>query len=282
LSRIGSVRAHVLVLVVVATTTSLTACAGGAEPSASPAPATVTVTETVQAEPTAGTEDANATGTPSEPTLTPTDPAAESGSGETLGPWTAPSTPGVSVVASGYQVERSFGWGADYGAVLYNNGPSVSVDVVVQGIHQGQVVSTDEESFTHVPAYSFFVLGSRIIDLKGRSDTLEFMVNENGSGGRAIDVDLSVKATVPSGRNYQNVPVEITNSGTRTMQKDSAIFVILADDEGHILGGSDNFTSVPVPGGQTVRDVVSDVEMRPGTTQIFAYVDLLNADAMFN
>jgi hypothetical protein len=185
-------------------------------------------------------------------------------------------------VDSGWSMRRSLGWFATFGVVLYNNGPAMNASLVVQGIHNDQVISKAEEDFASVPANSFFVYGGTVIDLKSKNDTLEVVANATQGDTDAIDVDLSVKATAPRGKSYQNVPVAITNNGTRTMPEDSAIYVAILDSNGKIVSGTDSFTSVPIPAGQTVRDVIADVPTGPDGTTALAYVDLLNADPMFN
>lgn len=49
-----------------------------------------------------------------------------------------------------------------------------------------------------------------------------------------------------------------------------------------VISGSTNFTSVPVPGGQTVRETADDVPLPADSKSALAYVDLINADATFN
>ena len=171
--------------------------------------------------------------------------------------------------------------GRQLGVVLYNNGPTTDVRVVAQGIHGDAVVDRAEQDFTHVPADSFFVYGGEMTELKAHDDTIEVVVSPSPTGGRMRDVDLTTTATVPDGRSYQNVSLQITNAGSETMPDESAVYLVLVDAEGTIVGGTNDYTSVPVPGGQTVRDVVADVRMQPRTAQILAYVDLLNSDRMF-
>lgn len=252
---------------------ALSACGGDDSEPKAQEPVTVTASP----EETSAAPEAEDTASVTESTVPSTD--AEPANQAKFGPYTAPSVPGVSVVDSGFSGrESTMNPYVSYGVVLYNNGPATSVEVTAQGIHNDQVIESSKESFLYVPADTFFAMGGTLVEMKSPSDTVEFTVTTSASTSRELDVAIDAEASISGGSGaYGAVSLNLTNAGRDTLPE-AAVHVVLLNGAGKIVGGGNDFLSVPVQGGgQKVRDAVEDVFIPNGAKTALAYVDLLYA-----
>jgi hypothetical protein len=255
-------RVHLLALLLLLCGPALAAC-GDADDAPDATPATVTETVTTEATPEPVQEESE-------------EPAPEVEKQTTFGPFTAPEAEGVSLVDVGWAMKDGYlGVYGHVGAVFYNNGPTVPhVEVTLQGIHDDDVVDSSTVDLVSVPAYSFFVVGGTLTEMESETDTVEVVPGEGDSydlgdaGGTTV-----IEAATPAAGHGEPVSVRITNNGPRTVDDSMEVFVVLVDDQGKVVSGGDGFTNLPVPAGQTVRDVVDNVYVPPGTTQALAYVN---------
>ena len=235
------------------------------------APATITATATV-------------TATPSPPptatvSLTPSPTASASEAevtGAAFGPFATATSPGVSVVASGWRNDGDITHG---GAVVYNNGPELfSLVVNVQASSGGSLVDSKKETVLNIPGNSFLAVELAFTDLIPGATfeivTLEGENNDNYEAEGLNDGGVMVTAKLPAGKvGYVNVPVELTNPTSRTLPSTSVVTLLILDADNNIISSGASFTNLDVPAGQTVSDVIDSVYLPPDAVSVVASVD---------
>ncbi len=248
-------------LVLVAT---LSACSQDADSEETGAVITVTATPSPSPSPSVT---AAASATPeAEPSVSPLP--------KQLGPFTAPTRAGVSVVAVHWAPGDAVVGGGLGTVLFFNNGPDLfGVDAYFDVLDsQGNVVSNARSSDVGPMAPGSFGIG-QVASIGAIGENLRVATIDAVRGGD-IKTGASVVTEMPSSPGA-GFPVTITNFETKrsVSAQDTLRFAFLGLDN-EILGVGDAFLPRPVPPGQTVESIADALTMDvpPGTVDVVAVV----------